>query len=190
MLGGIGGRRRRGLQRIDGWMTSPTRWTESEWTPGVGDRQGGLVCCDPWGHKESDMTERLNWTDIGYLENISSLIYADLSNVDTFHYIVFKEHIYQSYQKTLNTGILSSSQWLIQVFQTSNFHLKGQIFITGNKTFCCFLELSLKNHFVHFWEKYLPNTQLWIARVCQLPLQVKIVFHEKKKKKQLDQLTT
>ena len=36
---------------------------ESEWTPGVGDRQGGLACCDSWGHKESDTTERLNWTE-------------------------------------------------------------------------------------------------------------------------------
>ena len=36
---------------------------EFEWTPGVGDGQGGLVFCSPWGHKESDMTERLNWTE-------------------------------------------------------------------------------------------------------------------------------
>ena len=36
---------------------------EFEWTPGVGDRQGGLACCDSWGHKESDTTERLNWTE-------------------------------------------------------------------------------------------------------------------------------
>ena len=35
---------------------------ESEWTPGVGDGQGGLACCDSWGHKESDTTEQLNWT--------------------------------------------------------------------------------------------------------------------------------
>ena len=35
---------------------------EFEWTPGVGDGQGGLVCCDSWGRKESDTTERLNWT--------------------------------------------------------------------------------------------------------------------------------
>ena len=34
---------------------------EFEWTPGDGDGQGGLVCCDSWGRKESDMTERLNW---------------------------------------------------------------------------------------------------------------------------------
>ena len=37
---------------------------ESEWTPVVGDGQGGLACCDSWGCKESDMTERLNWTEL------------------------------------------------------------------------------------------------------------------------------
>ena len=31
--------------------------------PGVGDGQGGLVCCRSWGYKESDTTERLNWTE-------------------------------------------------------------------------------------------------------------------------------
>ena len=36
---------------------------ESEWTLGVGDGQGGLACCDQWGLKESDTTEKLNWTD-------------------------------------------------------------------------------------------------------------------------------
>ena len=35
---------------------------EFEWTPGVGDGQGGLACCSPWGIKESDRTERLNST--------------------------------------------------------------------------------------------------------------------------------
>ena len=35
-----------------------------EQAPGVGDGQGGLVCCSLWGRKELDMTERLNWTDI------------------------------------------------------------------------------------------------------------------------------
>ena len=37
---------------------------KSEWTPGVGDGQGGLVCCDSWGCKELDMTEWLNWTEL------------------------------------------------------------------------------------------------------------------------------
>ena len=35
---------------------------EFEQAPGVGDGQGSLVCCSPWGHKESYMIERLNWT--------------------------------------------------------------------------------------------------------------------------------
>ena len=39
---------------------------ESGWTPGVGDGQGGLACCDSWGHKDSDTTERLNWTEIWF----------------------------------------------------------------------------------------------------------------------------
>ena len=34
------------------------------WTPGVGDGQGGLECCDSWGRKELDMTERLNRTEL------------------------------------------------------------------------------------------------------------------------------
>ena len=37
------------------------------WTPGVGDGQGGLACCGSWGCKESNMTERLNWTEPMYL---------------------------------------------------------------------------------------------------------------------------
>ena len=67
MLGEIGGRRRRGRQRmrcLDGITDS---MDESEWTPGVGDGQGGLGCCDSWGHKESDMTERLNWTELSHI---------------------------------------------------------------------------------------------------------------------------
>ena len=37
---------------------------EFEWTPGVGDEQGGLAYCDSWGRKESDTTEWLNWTEL------------------------------------------------------------------------------------------------------------------------------
>ena len=37
---------------------------ESEWTPGVGDGQGGLACCNSCGRKELDTTEWLNWTEL------------------------------------------------------------------------------------------------------------------------------
>ena len=36
-------------------------------TPGVGDGQGGLVCCSSWGHKESDMTEWLDRTELNLI---------------------------------------------------------------------------------------------------------------------------
>ena len=39
---------------------------EFEYTPGIGDGQGSLACCSPWGHKESDMTERLSWLNSLY----------------------------------------------------------------------------------------------------------------------------
>ena len=38
---------------------------EFEQALGVGDGQGGLLCCSPWGHKESDMTERLMFYENG-----------------------------------------------------------------------------------------------------------------------------
>ena len=54
MLGGIGGRRR-GRPR--------TRWVDGitdSMDASLSDGQGGLACCDSWGRKESDTTERLN----------------------------------------------------------------------------------------------------------------------------------
>ena len=61
MLGGIGGRRKRGQQRmrwLDG-ITDSMDVSLSELQELV-DGQGGLACCNSWGRKESDMTERLN----------------------------------------------------------------------------------------------------------------------------------
>ena len=50
----------------DGCMASPTRWTWVWISRGAGDGQGGLACCDSWGHKESDTTEQLNWTELNW----------------------------------------------------------------------------------------------------------------------------
>ena len=44
---------------------------EFEWTLGAGDGQGGLACCDSWRHRESDATERLNWTEYGVVRYIT-----------------------------------------------------------------------------------------------------------------------
>ena len=52
----------------DVWWHHQLDGHESEWTPGVGDGQGGLACCDSWGCKEVDTTERLNWTELNWDE--------------------------------------------------------------------------------------------------------------------------
>ena len=65
MLGKIEGRRRRGQQKLR-WLYGITKIDghEFEQAPGISDGQGGLVCCSPWDHKESDTTEQLNWTEL------------------------------------------------------------------------------------------------------------------------------
>ena len=58
MLGGTVGKRKRGGQRMR-WLDGITDWMNMSlsklWE--LGDGQGSLVCCSPWGHKELDMTE-------------------------------------------------------------------------------------------------------------------------------------
>ena len=66
MLGGIGGRRRRGQQRMR-WLDGITDSMHMSFSK-VRDNsegQGNLLCCSPWGHKEPDTTEQLNHHHLG-----------------------------------------------------------------------------------------------------------------------------
>ena len=67
---------------------------ESEWTPGVGDGQGGLACCNSWSRKESDTTEWLNWTKLKMLNAYScAVIYSNEKlNALVGGKVYFKEH--------------------------------------------------------------------------------------------------
>ena len=88
MLGKTEGRRRRGWQ----WL----RWIdgchhrlnahEFEQAPGVSDGQGSLACCSPWGRKESETTERPNWTEVPSL--LSQLLLSPYFFILAFHFIV------------------------------------------------------------------------------------------------------
>ena len=61
---------------------------EFGWTPGVGDGQGGLACCNSWGCKESDMTKQLNWTELNWTDGSdgkeSAFNVGDLGSIPGF----------------------------------------------------------------------------------------------------------
>ena len=74
MLGKIEGGRRRGWQRMKLLDVITDSMDMSLSGLGVGDGQGSLVCCNPWGHKESDTTERLNWTELNWGRRLYSVL--------------------------------------------------------------------------------------------------------------------
>ena len=67
MLAGIGAGREGDDRGLDGWMASPIRWTRVWINSGSWWWTGGLACCDSWGHRESDTTEWLNWTELEFI---------------------------------------------------------------------------------------------------------------------------
>ena len=57
---------------------------EFEWTPGDGDGQGGLACCDSWGREESDTIERLNWTECLFMIKALNRMHTE----EAYHHII------------------------------------------------------------------------------------------------------
>ena len=57
---------------------------EFGWTPGVGDGQEGLECCNSWGLPESDMTEPLNWTELIQHQNKEHINTSNTAKVRSF----------------------------------------------------------------------------------------------------------
>ena len=62
---------------------------EFEQALGVGDGQGNLACCSPWGYKESEMTEQLNWTEKELKSSKSSKVHRKTKQNKTF-FTIFK----------------------------------------------------------------------------------------------------
>ena len=92
---------------------------ESEWTLGVGDGQGDLVCCDSWGHKESDMTEQLNWPELNWihLRLWVMILYAHTHIT----------HIGLCIQQTVNKQWLDKGSWESTTIQVLCRCLQGVI---------------------------------------------------------------
>ena len=86
-LGKIEGRGEGDDRGWDDWIASLIQWTWVWVSPRVGDGQGGLACCSPWGREESDMTERLSWIDtsqnrtqLPFLTDSMLVLLVDYSN--------------------------------------------------------------------------------------------------------------
>ena len=81
---------------------------ESEWTPGDGDGQGALVCCNSWGCKESDPTEWLNWIEYSHSCLIWCLCVVFLYS---FIFYISREYKVGSFFKK-KSNLIISSFWL------------------------------------------------------------------------------
>ena len=96
---------------------------ESEGTPGYGDEQGGLACCNSWGRKESDMTEQLNWTELKLcifkILNQSTLLHRKaqyfLRNLET---VLDTLYYAMSYAKTLTSK--NRTSWYERILLVRN----------------------------------------------------------------------
>ena len=116
ILGKIEGRRRKGQQRMR-WLDGITDTMDMVgWhhiTPGVGDGQGGLACCSPWGCKESDMASdwaELKWTELILVLCITcSYLYMFFALSSFFScYVHFPLNTWTLYRRTIMEVFLMS----------------------------------------------------------------------------------
>ena len=65
---------------------------EFEQVPGIGDGQGGLACCGPWGHKESEMTKWLDWTKVNWID-LEMIILSKESQTERYHDVACMQNL-------------------------------------------------------------------------------------------------
>ena len=124
MLGKIEVRRRRGQEdEMVGWH----HWLdghEFEQAPRVGDGQGSLVCCSPWGRKELDMTEWLNWTE-------KEIPFPNTQPLATISVFLHVQRSYSGYFLSVESHHMWSCVWLLSF---SMMFLKSSPVVTWIKT--------------------------------------------------------
>ena len=125
---------------------------ESEWTPGVGDGQGGLACCNSWDHKESDTTQQLNWTDWILMCFEFDCMFAFTSqcfSITWFHVTSYYS-VFYAWRTPFNSSYKAFLGVIIFCFlsEASFFHLQfrkvtlpGKVFLAGR------LFWSILSHF-------------------------------------------
>ena len=104
----------------------------SLWTPGVGDGQGGLACCDSWGRQESDTTEQLNWIELNAREIVRNsewtigtlkAIEQDLDCGLTVYYCVIRDLGFSVYKISI-FKIISQNLWFDIICIYKTWHLQ------------------------------------------------------------------
>ena len=139
MLEKIEGRRRRGRQRMVG-CHHRLDGHGFGWTLGVGDGQGGLVCCSSWGHKESDMTEWVNWTN-----------FSDRNlDMDSVISILTPQEWSDSIPRSQKQWVLVLSLKFPQFLHWTQSFLTTQGHLGWNYNLCFMRELKF---FIKFWKK-------------------------------------
>ena len=110
------------------------------WTLGVGDGQGGLVCCSSWGHKESDMTEWVNWTN-----------FSDRNlDMDSVISILTPQEWSDSIPRSQKQWVLVLSLKFPQFLHWTQSFLTTQGHLGWNYNLCFMRELKF---FIKFWKK-------------------------------------
>ena len=141
-----------------GWDVGWHHWLNGHGfglTPGVDDGQGGLACCDSWGHKESDTTERLNWTALNDIKNYISMEPARLK----------RDALIECWWKTTfgNTKAIVSLLAVVLLFSQSSEAGSNLVYAQCHSTQWC--EYHTDNHWI--WsitgaEESLPEMDLEI----------------------------
>ena len=121
MLGEIADRRKRGRQRMR-WLDGITNSIDvnlSKLWELVLDGQGSLACCHPWGHKESDTTEQLNWTE----HSIYILVYLLSLSIGKFIKISFFVLTLESLPFIIVARTQNVPQWLLTICNSNRFFI-------------------------------------------------------------------
>ena len=121
---------------------------ESEWTPGVGDGQGGLACCDSWGRKESDMTEWENWTEL----NCSRIISYSVN------LIMFFRPLQPFFRKAPSTWPCSQQAGLCKPEERTSL---SNLSIQGDSFFCNLSAYRWYLFIIHKVSRWVVSNSLW-----------------------------
>ena len=128
MLGKIEGRRR-GRQRMNEMVAWHHRLDghEFEQAPGVGDGQGSLACCSPWGRKELDMTEQLNNQEMRHHSRLLVFRILSHSRGDMTQWVKYILNVRLFHCPTLIVKVNINNSYLIQLITFSTLDLRSPL---------------------------------------------------------------